>query len=274
MSDAIPLFLLLFFGTVAIVSAIFNRRPSGRKDLADKDAQQRSSTAEPDRANRYSNSVNRRLAKPPSKRAQVKRKQTPANPLPITDEQIARLISGLPKRTLAELQRQWLNAVRRDDASLPALCRFREALLEEWGRRAHQARTREDYFHWPSTHGGNGDGTLQFDAWNQEGMLRYLGYRVGSAQGESPSTRRRILDAIFSGPLPPVNDPEYMRSWGAPSTAGRLKRLANEIARFARHAKSKRSADMSSAIDDWEEDLSYLYREYYVRRFGFGWPSV
>ena len=54
----------------------------------------------------------------------------------------------------------------------------------------------------------------------------------------------------------------------------RLRRLANEIARFARNAKRKRSANMESAIADWEDDLHYLYRQYYVGKFGFGWPTT
>lgn len=141
-------------------------------------------------------------------------------------------------------------------------------------RNPQQARFQDDYFKWPSTEGGNGDGSLRFDAWHKEGMLSYLGYRVGATDGEAPGTRQRILDMAFSEVLPPVNDPDYHQAWAAPGTAARLKRLAREIARFVRHAKSKRSADMSSAIDDWEADLQYLYDTYYVRRFGFGWPRV
>lgn len=111
-------------------------------------------------------------------------------------------------------------------------------------------------------------------AWHAEGMLVYLGYRVGVTQGVSHGIRRQILDAAFQGPLPPVNGPEYCREWGPPAAPARLQRLANEIARFTRNAKRKKSADMTSAIADWEQDLKYLHREYYVGKFGFGWPTV
>ena len=197
-----------------------------------------------------------------------------AKPFHLTEQQIDRFIEGLPNRTLDELRQQWLNLVRLDPAQFARAGRFREALLEEWAARSRQAREDDDYFVWPSTAGGNGDGSLRFDAWHKEGMLSYLGYKVGATDGEAPGTRQRILDAAFCEILPPVNDPDYHQAWGQPETAARLKRLANEIARFARHAKSKRSADMSSAIEDWESDLRYLYDTYYVRRFGFGWPRV
>lgn len=192
----------------------------------------------------------------------------------LTEQQIDRFIEGLPKRTLEELRQQWLNLVRLDQGQFVRAARFRDALLEEWAARSRQARIDDDYFTWPSTNGGNGDGSLRFDAWHKEGMLSYLGYRVGATDGEAPGTRQRILDTAFAQVLPPVNDPDYHQAWGSPETAARLKRLANEIARFARHAKSKRSADMSSAVDDWESDLRYLYDTYYVRKFGFGWPRV
>ena len=30
---------------------------------------------------------------------------------------------------------------------------------------------------------------------------------------------------------------------------------------------------MQSAIKDWEQDLEFLYMEYYVSRFHFAWPD-
>ena len=86
--------------------------------------------------------------------------------------------------------------------------------------------------------------------------------------------RRQILDACLSGELPPLNGLQYLRDWGGPGSSGRLKKLAHELASFARNAKRKRSANLSAAIDDWEADLSYLYMTYYVRRFRFAWPRT
>jgi hypothetical protein len=188
-----------------------------------------------------------------------------------------RLIAELPKRSMAELQQQWLNVLHKLDSSRAKsepLVRFRQAIIAEWECRFRLALDDPDYFDWPSTTAAPGDGSMKQAAWHEEGMLAYLGYRVGMVHGVSQGIRRQILDAVFMHPLPPVNGAEYCRQWGPPAAAGRLERLAKEIARFTQNAKRKRSADMTSAISDWETDLNYLYRQYYVGKFGFGWPSI
>jgi hypothetical protein len=178
---------------------------------------------------------------------------------------------------MSELQQQWTNVLAKIDSSRgPAepLLKFRQAILAEWERRFRLALDDPDYFDWPSTAAGPGDGSLAPGRWYAEGMLAYLGYRVGVVQGVSSGVRRQILDAVFLHPLPPVNGPAYCRAWGPPGAPARLQRLAQEIARFTQNAKRKRSADMSDAISDWEHDLNYLYRQYYVGKFHFGWPKV
>jgi hypothetical protein len=188
-----------------------------------------------------------------------------------------RLIAELPNRSMAELQQQWFNVLRKIGSSRgkpEPLVRFRQAIITEWERRFRLALNDPDYFDWPLTAAGPGDGSMRPAGWHEEGMLAYLGYRVGIVQGVSQGIRRQILDAVFMHPLPPVNGPEYCRQWGPPAAAARLERLAKEIARFTQNAKRKRSADMTSAISDWEADLKYLYRQYYVGKFGFGWPSI
>jgi hypothetical protein len=181
------------------------------------------------------------------------------------------LIDGLPERTMAQLRQQWLNAIRRPAGDEGAAL-FRAALLKEWERRARNARTPADYFKWPSTAGGRGDGSMLFDGWNEQGMLKFFGYQVGVNNGESEPARRHILDAIFMTALPPVNDFHYTLGWGPPESPARLRRLAEELARFARHAKGKRAANMAVAISDWEADLKYLHGRYYKNWFGFAWP--
>jgi hypothetical protein len=184
---------------------------------------------------------------------------------------IQKLIAGLPNRTLTELQQQWMNAARYPGEE-PHIVQFRKAVLSEWGKRARRASKPEDYFTWPSTNPkgeGGGDGISR----NAQGLLKYMGYQVGMSNGESSPTRRNILDAVFAGELPPVIGPDYMRRWAKPGTPERLHRLANELATFARNAKSKGSANLEVAISDWEEDLDYLHDAYYVRKFHFGWPS-
>lgn len=105
-------------------------------------------------------------------------------------------------------------------------------------------------------------------------MLAFLGYRVGLTKGLSERSRVQILDVAFGSPLPPINGPDYMREWGTPKSAARLKKLADSLAAFARNAKRNSSTSLESAIADWEHDLEYLYYQYYVGKFRFAWPSL
>jgi hypothetical protein len=49
--------------------------------------------------------------------------------------------------------------------------------------------------------------------------------------------------------------------------------MAHCIAAFTRNAKRRSAHDYAEAIADWEADLDYLYREYYVGHFSFAWPA-
>lgn len=189
---------------------------------------------------------------------------------------IERLIEALPRQSMGNLRQQWLN-LQKMIAKVgrhKGLKRFETALFAEWEQRHHLAVTDPDHFDWPSTEAQRGDGSMPFENWHNEGMLAFLGYRVGTTQGVGDQVRRQILDAAFATVLPPVNDRQYLSEWAGKGSAARLRRLANEIARFARNAKRKRSANMESAIADWQDDLNYLYRQYYVGKFGFGWPTT
>lgn len=193
------------------------------------------------------------------------------------EKTVATQIAGLSSRSMAQLQQQWLNVLaymEKRPEHAKAWKKFHDALVAEWAHRHRVAINDPDHFVWPSTKVGPGDRSQIFANWHSEGMLGYLGYRVGLTNGATPFARRKILDAAFLAVLPPINEPSYVRDWGKEGTAGRLRRLAYEIARFAQNGKRKRSADMSSAVADWEADLRYLYREYYVGKFGFGWPDL
>lgn len=188
---------------------------------------------------------------------------------------IDKLIAGFPDRTMVELQRQWTNVLGLVEKNPKQIyLKFRDALIVEWERRYRRAVADPNHFVWPSTAARSGNGSLKANDWYVEGMLVYLGYRVGVTQGVSDNVRRQILDTVFAHFLPPINGVKYLREWGSPKTSERLRKLANEIASFARNAKRKRSVDMSSAIADWEADLNYLYRKYYVNYFRFDWPRL
>ena len=107
----------------------------------------------------------------------------------------------------------------------------------------------------------------------ETGLLRQYGYKVG-ANRLSEGQRRQILDSVFLEPFPFVNDTAYLREWGEPNTAQRLRKLANCIATFARNAKRRRLSSYRESIQDWEADLAYLKRTYYDGRFDFRWSRT
>lgn len=214
--------------------------------------------------------------KKPAKAKQPKQGSRSSKPLPFTPNLMLDPIF-LRRRTMAELQQVWMNVLHYLEVRPKLrveLLKHRDAIVKEWARRHQVALNDPDHFVWPSTNVGAGGGSQQFDNWHAQGMLGYLGYHVGATNGVSEFARREILDMVFSSVLPPVNGVSYVRGWGEPSTSSRLHRLADEIARHARNGKLKRSADMSGPVMAWEADLKYLYRKYYVDKFGFGWPLL
>ncbi|MCG2842381.1 hypothetical protein L6Q21_15490 [Sandaracinobacter sp. RS1-74] len=219
----------------------------------------------------YYNNKQKSKGEKSKKSKKSKYTSTGSNSSYFSSNTIDNLIDGLPNRTMSELRQQWLNAVRHPNNN-PQIIRFRKALLDEWAKRARYAKTPADYFRWPSTKAGSGAGSSSID-YREQGLLKFMGYQVGAVDGESSHTRQQILDAVFTSDLPPVNDINYMKAWGDSRSPQRLKRLAEELARFSRNAKSKRSANMDIAVADWEEDLTYLYENYYKRRFNFSWPQ-
>ena len=149
-----------------------------------------------------------------------------------------------------------------------------DAINAEWNRRKRNPPRVDDFFEWPSTEAEPGKRTkVDTDDWIQEGVLKFMGYQVGSSNGLSSNLRRRILEQIFEGTLPPVFPPFYLDQWGGPKSAVRLQKMAESIAAFTRNAKRKRTAKLWGAIKDWESDLRFLYEHYYINHFYFSWPS-
>lgn len=137
--------------------------------------------------------------------------------------------------------------------------------LESWG------------FDWPQTTivpGRGLPGTDNGDPanWPQVGLLKHLGYTVGG-NGVSRWERQKILRAVFMESVPNVQSQAYMNEWGMPKSSMRLQKLANSIAAFARNAQ-RRESPPQEAIQDWEEDLSWLQETFYRGRFRFYWPST
>lgn len=128
-------------------------------------------------------------------------------------------------------------------------------------------------FRWPSTAAPDGFGQLDEARWPEIGLLRHLGYKVGKA-GKQDRERRRILDRTYQKSVPQVESREHMQEWGRPATGDRLKKLADCLAAFVRNAKRHDRTAMSTAIAQWEADLSYLKRTYYIGRYDFPWPDT
>lgn len=133
---------------------------------------------------------------------------------------------------------------------------------------------KESGFDWPKTSIVPGVDVLPGgpDGWPQVGLLKHLGYQVGT-NGTDRVKRRRILRNAFIGRLPNVVDDSYMQGWGEPNTKKRLRKLAYSIASFTCLSKRKRNPSQK-AIDDWEEDLAWLKKEFYHGRFTFSWPDT
>jgi hypothetical protein len=200
----------------------------------------------------------------------------PFVPPPDLPADILRLIEALDRRSLDELQRQWLNTIGMIDRvgaeKAATFIVVRAAISAEWARRLALAEANPKAFPWPTTKAPKGKSGLDSGDWHLIGLLSYLGYHVGATNGVTPGVRHQILDLCFEGALPPINGVAYMHDWGPAGTTTRLRKLANELASFARNGKRKRSANLSSAVTDWEADLEYLYRRYYVGKFRFAWP--
>ena len=140
--------------------------------------------------------------------------------------------------------------------------------------RQHLSQLHEVPFPWPTTVAAPGDGSL--DAGNfqyVQGMLGYLGYKVG-VSGGSWAQRRLLLDYVFLNTLPRIDSEVYTAKWGKSNGATRLKKLAKSIATFIRNAKRKKSKSYTVAIRNWEADLEYLKKTYYVGRYDFPWPKT
>lgn len=129
-------------------------------------------------------------------------------------------------------------------------------------------------FPWPSTEIFQGIDSLVEPSWPQEGLLRYMGYRVG-ASGVSREKRQRILEHIFKdSTLPRVESPEYMAQWGEAESESRLQKMAETIASLTRNMKRKSTGRSEQAIRDWEDDLAWSKSSFYVGRFRFRWPDT
>ncbi len=92
-----------------------------------------------------------------------------------------------------------------------------------------------------------------------EGVLSKVGYKVG-VDGLKEPVRRRILDYVLTGTLPPVGSPAHMAEWGEPKSRQRFRKLLRVIRVLA--SSGNTLGTMDKAVAEWEDDLNYLDREW------------
>jgi hypothetical protein len=94
-----------------------------------------------------------------------------------------------------------------------------------------------------------------------QGMLSFMGYRVGSNSSLTTMQRRGILTYVYLGELPRLENEYYMKEWGSPGSRKRLNKMKNAIMAFLRNAQRRRS-NMAIAIHEWQEDLQFIYQAF------------
>lgn len=187
-----------------------------------------------------------------------------------------KVVKSLSKLDRDKILAIWHNASRiladrtRQDEH-PRASQVLEALRLEFDRRSEPGKP-DEYFSWPTTEAQSGDGTLDSIKAQPEGLLATLGYHVGRTHGLLSSARQRILSRIFETSLPPVFEQAYMHEWGTNGSAVRLQKMAESIAAFTRNTKRREDDRLDDAIQQWEQDLQFLYDRYYVGKFRFAWP--
>jgi hypothetical protein len=94
-----------------------------------------------------------------------------------------------------------------------------------------------------------------------QGMLSFMGYRVGANSSLTTMQRRGILTYVYLGELPRLENERYMQEWGSPGSRKRLHKLKNAIMAFLRNAQRRRS-NMALAIQEWQEDLQFIHQAF------------
>jgi hypothetical protein len=218
-----------------------------------------------------------------SKRARRERDSAglKSEPVSLSPADVEKDIALLPSDNAEALKNRWLNYLRnylKPESQFPRalLNEMMTAIDEEW-RRRKQAAIGLKRDEWPSTEVGLTTTSSLSVNWPEEGILSFVGYRVGKTNPTKPEALRKlILEAVFLRELPPILPRFMMDEWGDPGTKVRLLKIANVLAAFARNAKNKRKLNMSLSIKSWEEDLEYLRQEFWLPGFydlSGAWPS-
>lgn len=129
---------------------------------------------------------------------------------------------------------------------------------------------------WPVIHtpppSGSGGFTGTFRDYSG---LKMFGYTVGKTEGWPQSKRETFLADFMEMNLPPIVEATFGDEYGEPMSTTRLRKMANLIATNATNFYRNDPIRYRVAIADWDSDLEFLKRRYYI---GAGlafqpWPS-
>ena len=98
-----------------------------------------------------------------------------------------KIIQNLPKMKIKDMMQLWKNAVtilsdKKKKKMWPNARKVLDAISEEWSRRIREPIDPDNFFIWPSTEANLGDGTISTREWLPEGVLHYMGYKVGRTE--------------------------------------------------------------------------------------------
>ena len=175
-------------------------------------------------------------------------------------------LTGEQRRLLAdELARCGFSP---EDSGAAALLDYCAAELKRNGRRVTQiSETARQLVEKILNEGGIGGKNAVYElvveridtnGWQETGLLRLLGYRVGHS-GLPVQARRTILLNAYRVLLVPGSPDvaQYLIGWGDPLSRQRLDKITGSIRSFMNLAENKKS-DYSAALADWQADLDWL----------------
>ena len=110
--------------------------------------------------------------------------------------------------------------------------------------------------------------------WPKVGVLKKMGYGVGSEDPGSAKRRATLARVFEEGALPRVYSPEHMAQWGRARSVTRLNKMARTIWSFATLRLRKLDGEPDDCVQTWAQDLAWLKQRYYGDHFGFPWPDI
>lgn len=113
----------------------------------------------------------------------------------------------------------------------------------------------------PVNANADGNGLSGFQAFS---ALKMFGYTVGKTKGWAKSEREGFLSDFMEMALPAIVAQTFGDEYGEPMSTVRLRKIAYLIAGVAKNFYRNDPQRYAEAIADWESDLAFLKRKYYL----------